>query len=416
MYLRSVKGQSILMVMVITLAMFLIGSAALAMGTKAKKIAVFEVEQDKAYYIAEAGVEKVLADAKNGPDWLVDLSIGGSYDYLAGNLNGEKNYGEGTFESINVKKLAENYGQTALEIESRGRCKGSIKKIRANASLETLYADNLFRGFWVGNSAAPGGHVYNLTTDVYISGGEAVVNKGSNIIGDLYSREKVYLQCEEGSSTAVQGDIYTLGGVGFTGACLPSISGQIYVDDINKVPDEVKDITIVMTAGELESTILGNAEFPALLSDSRLKWYRENANFKQLPLLADTGMFFQNGIYYLVGDQALSGTYSGNALVVIEGSAALGTLTRNSAGDSLAVLASGQISFDAGCAEVEALLYAKDQVNFNNGESVKGSVLSAVQTGQGSRINISQDDDLLNSFREINNWTTCFVKITKWSE
>ena len=401
---------------IITLAMFLIGSAALAMGTKAKKIAAFEVDQDQAFYIAEAGVEKVLADARNGPSWLVNLSIGGSYDYLAGNLKGENNYGEGIFESINVKKITENKSQTILEIESQGRCKGSKKKIRATASLEALYAENLFRGFWVGNSAAPGGHVFNLTTDACFSGGEAVVNNGSYITGDFYSREKVYLQCEAGGETAVQGDIYTLGGVAFTGMCPPLITGQIYVDDINKVPDEVKNITIVMTTGELESIVPGISGFPALLSESRLKWYRENANFMQLPLVESSGMVFQNGIYYLKGDHELSGTYSGNALVVIEGSAELGTLTRNNAGDSIAVLASGQISCNEACAEVEALLYAKELVSFNDMVHVKGSVLSGFLTGEGSQISITQDDDLFNNFRESSNWTTCFVKITKWSE
>jgi Tfp pilus assembly protein PilX len=416
MFSGSMKGQSTLMVMIITLAMFLIGSAALAMGLNAKKIAAFEMDQDQAYYIAEAGVEKVLADARKGPAWLVNLNVGSSYDYLAGNLNGGNTYGEGTIESINVKKSAENNGQTILEIESQGRCKGSVKKVGATASLETLYAEDLFRGLWVGNCSAPGGYVFNLTADACFSGGEVFVNSGSVITGDIYSRDKVYLQCEAGGATAVRGDIYTLGGVGFTGTCLPSITGRIFVDDISKVPEEVKNITVVMTAGEMESIIPEISGFPALLSESRLEWYRENADYKTMPLADNNMMVFQNGIYYLKGDQELSGTYSGNALVVIEGSAVLGTLTRNSVGDSLAILAGGQISCDAACTKVEALVYAKDQVVLNNGAPVKGSVLSAVLTGQGSQINIAQDDDLLNDFREISNWTTCFIKINKWSE
>ena len=85
MILRDIKGQSMLVVMVLILASFLLCSAVLVMGTNARKIAAFEANQDKAYYIAEAGVEKVLADAKNGPVWLRNLRIGSEYNFLANN-------------------------------------------------------------------------------------------------------------------------------------------------------------------------------------------------------------------------------------------------------------------------------------------------------------------------------------------
>jgi hypothetical protein len=401
--------------MIITLAMFFLCSAVLVMGTNVRKIAVFEVNQDKAYYTAEAGIEKVLADAKNGPSWLMNLNVGSEYDFLANILNGQKNYGEGTFEYIRVKKLAEDNAQTTLEIESRGKCGGSIKKIKVSAVLDTVYAANLFRGLWVVNGSAPGGHVFNLTGDAYFSGGDIVIVSGSDITGDIYSRDKVFLQCEGGRVTEIHGNIYTLGGVGLTGSGPLSFDGFIYVDDINKVPEAVKNITIVLPAGELAAKIPGISEFPDLLDADRLAWYQKNAGYNQLPTVVNDTMVFQNGIYFLTGDYELSGSYSGNALIVIDGSVTLGSLIRSGGSDSLAVLSAGSISTNLDSGEIDALVYSSNQVNFNSGTLVKGSVLAADLAGQGSRISISYDDEMVNAFRDVSSWTTCFVRITKWN-
>lgn len=416
MLLRDMRGQSVLMVMAMTLAMFLICTAVLVMGTNSRLIAVFEVNQDKAYYIAEAGIEKVLADAKNGPAWLKNLDVGEEYDFLADVLNCEKKYGGGAFEYIKVKKLAESSRQTSLEIECMGKCGSSIKRVSVNADLETVYAENLFRGLWVADGSSPGGHVFNLEADAYFSGGDSFINSGSNINGDIYSRGKVCLQCEGGGDTEINGDIYTLDGVCFTGPGPVSINGFIYVDDINKVPDEVKDITTVLPAGELAAKIPGISDFPGLLSADRLGWYEKNANSKQLPPLDNATMVFQNGIYFLSGDYTLSGKYRGSALIVIDGDVALGRLVRDSANDSLAVLAAGAVSYDPGSEEIEALVYSSNHVDFSSGAPVKGSVSAAGLAGQGSPVSIEFDDDMFNVFRDLSSWTTCFVRICKWNE
>lgn len=416
MLIQDVRGQSMLMVLIITLAVFLTGSAALALGTNAGKIAAFEVNQEKAYYIAEAGIEKVMADARNGRVWLMDLNTGGSYDYLANNLSGAKNYGEGTFEYINVKKLAEDNGQTVLEIEAWGKCRGCLKKIRTNAIFDTVYAKNLFRGLWIKESNAPGGHVFNLHTDVYFSNGDAVINEGSVITGNIYSRGTVFFQGAAGSATVIEGDVYASGGVALTGAGPVAISGFIYVDDISKVPEEFKDIAVVLPAGELNAKIPESEAFPELLSAGRLKWYRENADYHALPDLNEQNMVFQDGIYYLAGGQELSGTYSGNAVIVVDGSVTISSLRKNAESDSLAVLSAAEVSLTAANEATDALLYAKNQVNMSNGVLINGNVLSPVLASQGSLISISKDENMFNNFRDTNNWSTCFTRITKWSE
>ncbi|MFX4260994.1 hypothetical protein ACOBQJ_02210 [Pelotomaculum propionicicum] len=397
MLIRDMKGQAMLVVMVLTLAMFLMCSAVLALGTSTRKIAVFEVNQDKAYYTAEAGIEKVLADARYGPVWLRDLSVGMEYDFLANVLGGEKSYGEGIFEYIKVKKLAEDDWRTSLEIECKAKCKSSMKRVRVNADLETVYIENLFRGLWV-------------------AGGDAVIAGGSQITGDIYSPGMVVLQREGASATEINGDIYTLGGVSFTGTGPLAINGFIYVDDINKAPEEVRDITMVLPAGELAARIPGSSGFPALLSAGRLSWYQKNAGYNGLPPVDNSVMVFQNGIYFLSGDYELSGTYRGSALIVVDGDVALGSLVKSGDSDCLAVIAAGTVSSGPGCGQIDALIYSSNQLQINEGVIFKGSVLAPDLAGPGSPVNITFDYDMLNAFRDTCGWTTCFVRVTKWNE
>ncbi len=403
-----------LVVTAIVLAMFLMCSAVLVMGTNARLIAVFEVNQDKAYYTAEAGIEKVLADAKNGPAWLRNLNIGAEYDFLANVLAGEKNYGEGVFEYIKVKKLAEDGSHTSLEIECRGKCGTSIKKIRANADLESVYAENLFRGLWVADGSYAGGHVFNLESESCFSSGDVVIAGCSVMAGDIYSRGTVCLR-GEGGAIEIDGDIYTMGGLSRTGSGPVSINGVIYVDDINVVPDEFKDHAVVLPAVELAAKIPGISEFPGLLGADRLAWYEKNANYIQLPPLDNATMVFHNGIYFLSGDQELSGRYSGSALIVIDGSVALGSLTRSGESDSLAVLATGAAGFDAEVGETDALVYSVGQAHFSGG-AVRGGVLAAGLAESDSPVRFSYDEDMVNVFLDNCSWTTCFVRITGWSE
>ncbi|MDD4767563.1 MAG: hypothetical protein PHF87_08330 [Desulfotomaculaceae bacterium] len=415
MILRDIKGQSMLVVMVLILATFLLCSAVLVMGTNAGKIAAFEVHQDQAYYIAEAGIEKVLAEAKNGPAWLRNLNTGSEYNFLANSLDGGKNYGAGTFEYIRVKKLAEDDQRATLAIECRGQCGSSIKNVKVQADLEHVYPENLFRGFWLSDAGSAGGNVFNLAADSFVSS-DVVINSGSHITGDMYCRGLVCLQCADGGAIKINGDIYALGGVDFTGTGQLTINGFIFVDDINKAPDDLREITIVLPAGELAGKIPDTAAFPALLSAGKLAWYQKNAGYSQLPPVDSAVMAFQSGIYFISGDCALSGTYSGNALLVVDGSVTLGSLRRSSAADSLAILAAGAVSCAAGSGEIDALLYSAGLVNGSAGLAVRGSVLAAGLAGPGSRVNISFDQDLFNSYRDSSSWTTCFVRVTRWGE
>lgn len=409
-------GQSSIIVLLMVALLFFLGSAALNLSTTARKTAALELNQAKAYYIAEAGVEKVLAESKKGPAWLKNLTDGRDYDFIANNLAGNRSYADGVFEKISVKKTSENTGVTALKIESWGKYLGSSKKLQVDVDIGNAYAENYLRGVWLKNGNASGGHVFDFITDSFFSKGDIVFIKGSKVKGDIYCRGKLILESTQEDTTSIEGDIFALGGLEFTGSALPLIEGCVHVDNASKAPPEISAITVILSAAELSSKIPGVSDFPDLLSYGRLNWYKNNAGYDRLPPSNDFNRDFQSGIYYLEGDQALSGTYSGNAIIVVNGSVSLGSFRKNSGNDCLAILAAGTVSSDTANQEIDAIIYAGTNVDFAGGTTLQGCILSPGLAGPGNRFTVLYDQNMCDKFKELLNWTTCFIKVTKWSE
>lgn len=411
------KGQSVIFVLFIVSLLFFIGGAALSLSATARKTAAFAYSQAQAYYIAEAGVEKVLAESQRGPAWLKNLRAGGEYDFIANCLAGNRRYADGVLEKVSLKKISEISGVTALEIESWGSCSGSTKKVRVEVNLGYVYAENYLRGLWLKNSNVPNGHRLDLTGDSYFSDGDVYFNKGSTVEGDIYCRGRVILESDQEKPTWINGNIYTLGGVEFTGHRPAVIAGRIYVDNLNKVPDVVREIAAVLPAAELAARIPGAADFPDLLDDRKISWCRHNADYVKLPPPVDLKLDLPEGVYFLSGDQVLTGVYSGDAVLIVNGNVTLGPLRKHDeSNDSLVVLSTGKIGTDSVNQEIEAFLYSKAEVNLKNGTVLKGGVLSPILSGQGNVIEIIYDQNGFERCRELLNRAVCFITITRWSE
>ncbi|TEB09578.1 hypothetical protein [Pelotomaculum propionicicum] len=410
------NGQSSVIVLLTVALLFLFGSAALKLSINTRKTAAYELNQAKAYYIAEAGVEKVLAESKNGPAWLKNLTPGRDYDFLTNNLAGNRSYEDGFFDKISLKKTSENSGVTVLEIEAWGKYLGSIKKLKVDVNLTDVYAENYLRGMWLKNGNAPSGHVINSTGGMYFSEGDAVFMPGSDVTGNIYCRGKLTLASDEGNITSINGDIFTLGGLEFTGSALPLIEGQVYVDSAGQAPPEISDRTVILSTAELFAIIPGCSDYPDLLSAGRLNWYRHNAAYDQLPAGDGSSMDFTGGIYYLEGDQVLSGAYSGNAVIVVNGSVTLGSMTKNSDNDCLAILAAGTVSTDTMGQEIDAIIVTGANIDFDYGATLRGCILAPELAGQCSQLTLVYDESMCDRFKELLNWATCFIKVTKWSE
>lgn len=135
------NGYAMLLVMLVMLVLFLLGTAILAVAGNSKKDSLSQKNQLQAYYIAEAGVEKTLARAINDQDWL------DGYDASAKKYLSNTSYADGTIAYVNVKKesIAGGY---KLTIESKGQFSGSSRTLTVVADVPSNSLD-FSKGLWV---------------------------------------------------------------------------------------------------------------------------------------------------------------------------------------------------------------------------------------------------------------------------
>ncbi len=129
--LNNQRGQAALILVVfMTTAIFLVGSAALAMGTTVRKNAVYEVNQKKAYYIAEAGVEKGILSLLDDLVVYPPEGSDGEYPLLA-----NEDYAKGVIETVDIKR--ETVGEDVFyTIKSTGRYPETVNNYTARKTLE----------------------------------------------------------------------------------------------------------------------------------------------------------------------------------------------------------------------------------------------------------------------------------------
>ncbi|MEG3070424.1 MAG: hypothetical protein RQM92_05935 [Candidatus Syntrophopropionicum ammoniitolerans] len=137
---------------------------------------------------------------------------------------------------------------------------------------------------------------------------------------------------------------------------------------------------MVLSTAALARKIPDRGAFPVFFPSGRLDWYSKNAGYCQLPPVTEATMLFQPGIYFLAGDCTLSGSYGGNALLVVDGNVTLCNLIKNSTRDSLALLVSGSVNFAGDGVKIDALLYA-EEVNDSRSPIIEGSLLAMDLTG-----------------------------------
>ncbi len=138
------KGQGLALVIVLTALIFAVGAASVALATSSRRNAGLEVCQKKAYYIAEAGLEKAVFGARCGESWLEQLDPGGKAvnlvpDYIF------PEYADGRIEYVNVKKDDSVGDQDLLSVECSGSCR------KANCTLQARVEVNRSLELWTVN-------------------------------------------------------------------------------------------------------------------------------------------------------------------------------------------------------------------------------------------------------------------------
>lgn len=459
------SGQALVLVLLMTTFIFLVGSAALALSLPARRNAALDVFQKQAYYIAEAGVERVLAKIREDPGWVRDeLSLGEEYDFLASELNGESSIFGGEFEEIKIKKTGEFPLKVSLNITSTGKYREARKKINVDVNVDYLYAEEIFRGIWTRSlSGLKLSHGVEVTSDVMASDGEVILPAGTRIKGDVYSKKKVVLEEKQGNEfVELEGDIFVQGiglaagdyaleikkgavinnayvengkvyiSEGNKEAVNPLINGKIYVKNIDQLDEEWREknpgkweVKPELSCGQYIPP------YPNLLTGERLKWYEENADFRYegqgSPIFFDTDMLSNlNGLYFVNGDAIFSGEYSGNGTFVVNGDVTFkkfsgrdkaSLVPENNETDCLAILCTGVFETRDANGEIHALLYSSSDsfTEIKNKTEINGAIVIPNIKSNGYELNFVYDDALINRYSQNLIWTTCIISIEKWS-
>jgi len=443
--LNNQKGQALILVLIMTTLIFLVGGAAITMGTTVRKTAVHEINQNKAYYVAEAGVEKALAEVKHNPVVLSSWEINQ-------NIFIDLPYAEGILERVTLKEKTILVDYTLIKVESVGRCHDSKRTLNVEAKIITING-GFFRGVW---AESPSGFKPNidfnspvwinhdvefknngqvLDYDVHAGGNVTIGNGKTGSTDNIFSLGSVKLEenasvgkdirckgdVELDNNSKVTGNIYSEGIITMKDVKKVTIGGNIYVKNENNIPEAWRDDNPgkweVVPDLDCSFPMPG---FPSLLSDERLAWYKQNADCLYTGDQTFSGAILENmsGIYYIEGNLTLSGTYSGNATIVVSGIVTINdALTRkdNNYNYCLTVLSKDEINvINAGNEkEVYALLYSQDEVVLANNTDFYGSITAKNLSIGGGQVDIYYQPEMVDTYLK---WSVTFVNITKWRE
>lgn len=456
--LREEKGEALLAVLLLAALIFIVGGAAVAMGTTVRKTAAYEVRQKKAYYTAEAGVEKVLAKAKSDPDWLKDLPLGEQWDFMRNDLGGNGRYADGEFKQLLVKKTVDTATSATLEITSTGQYGEAHRTITATAEVNFVYSGNIFQGVWTGSlTGLKLSHGANLVSNTIASDGEIQLPAGSFVKGDIYSRVKVTLEDKKGSDRVeVQGSIYCAGaGIGpgeysvnlgayslVTGDVYAeagkvrigsgaTIAGKIYVRNADQLDQSWRAANPgkweVVPGLDVASHI---PQYPIILTDENLNWYKQNADHYYQGNVAFDSSDLSNlqGLYYIEGNATFSGEYSGRATFVVNGDVTFkkysgrgkASFVRKTPQDIVTILSRGDVDTQNANGKIEALVYSQGgsdgEAWIKNKTEIIGAVVFPNLKSNGSEISFTYDPQMVDQHEQYLNWTTTFVKVLKWKE
>lgn len=271
--LRDQKGQALFLVLILSAVIFLIGSAAVAMGTAARKNAVQETWQKKAYYIAEAGVEMALANLQQRYIYLE------SYDRLLApgfeNFSiDDRPYAGGMLDEVSVTK-EENGTATHYIIVSSARYPADgDNPARQSLRVKVKVVPDPFLSY--------GGPGLKSDTGVSLSGlvsfteGSLLARTGdvklgslvTGNIGGIYAGRNVYLQ---GGITSGGGEIKAGKDVNIDGI-FSTWSGEIWAgEDVDGPWIDLGEVTVHEHCGS-DIPGLPLPSFPVV--DKSSDWYK----------------------------------------------------------------------------------------------------------------------------------------------
>lgn len=343
MFSKNEKGQTLVVVVLMVAVIFLVGAAAIELGLSVKKNAISEVAQQKAYYIAEAGVELALADlrqrALTSDQVLDDFSIS------------NKPYADGQIDSVTVSATAtEGEIGDLVTITSVGRYMKAKKTLKVTV-LVTRMAD-VFHGLSVLPETAVDVSAlgkFIITTSEGQTKRPWVIVNGSIDFGS--------------SAGEVNADVFASGAIIDTHNVVKGVKRSYYTP-IPSFPDLPSD-----------SWFFANAKL-CFAGDTTIgmpdtKGRQQQGNFLDITTLV------ANGIYFVDGNVTIAGTYSVPATIVATGNIEVGDLRRadRNNGLLLTLMARGDVVIK-GSNDIDAVIVAGSSYGADGSKTVVGSIVT----------------------------------------
>lgn len=429
------KGQALIIVLFMTTVIFLVGGAAVTMGTAVRKNSAYEASQKKAYYIAEAGAEKALARARSDNGWVEGLATGSEYGLVPGYIDSD--YAGGEIIYVKVKKEGADLYKNTLSVESQGLYNRVYRKVKV--LVEVRKPLGFYRGVWTESpDSAPSQFNNNsninadllvngnvtfmnncrITESVWVDGNVTVSNNVSITPFNLYSGGNVTIEnnglvsgnveaCGDvflGNNAGVGGNIKAMGNVTLNSGA--SAGGSIWANGAINLDEhaEVGGGTYPNQSLNLNFTI---PDFPTI----DVEMYRKDATSYFSGDQTWTGALDLDGLYFIDGDLDIHGTYSGVATIVVNGEVNInGDLVPSDIEENdLCILSTGNISA-VNNVMVKALLYSPGVITLDNNEEMQGSVIGRT-VNLTNNASITYRQDLAERQPD---WVTSKVNIISW--
>jgi hypothetical protein len=376
--LKNELGQALLLVMMVLMVLMMIGAAALTR-TSSSHIRSFEQKKMvQSSYIAEAGVERVLAMIKNNPDWLTetaDFNVQNEYTNYPPSLQ-NIDFAGGKIEEVKVSRTTSGGdGPISFCIESRGSYQGATRTI--NVTGEVSDGISFAKGIWINsasefknkvecycdiickntltfkNNDVVGGNIIaegtvdvkNGMTAYSIISGQDVIIKNGFIMTDKFeiieSDLEVISQIKSGGNVSIDkgevgGNVVAIGDIELVNQVI--IFGDAYYNG---------KLTMDDTKSSIEGEIYEGVAIPFEVNIPPLPVIDEDTYSENPDRIIDSGIlsgaYDIDGITYVPGNLNISGTYSGKGVVAVHGKVTIsGDLLRANEDSCLVIIALGQ--------------------------------------------------------------------------
>jgi hypothetical protein len=344
---KDEQGTAFLLAMVALVVLLILGSSFIQSAIQSLATAHHEKKQNEALDLAEAGVDHAMVTLYEGYDNVdADLSSTGRHDGTLTTANGSAAYTiTGPYQGLADTVLIDS--QATTNTQQQGRLRVVAAYMRDVSAV--------FRG-------------------AVFSDSPLVLNGAGTVVGDSSG---------QGGSIYANGDI-TFKGTSFTMAT----DGMIFTTGTtNWVPTEVPAGNVFQNIAPIPMPVIDLAYYRSIATQV----YSGKVKFNSSDL---TGI---SGVIFVDGDLSLSGSYSGNAIIVASGAVSItgNVEAGDTSTDSLVVMSPVSVKI-AGNARVEGLVYAHSVIDdgsitaSGSVEIVGALVADVVRTNGG--INITYKD------------------------